>query len=300
MLYGWFDNHLCYITTTLKLIGKWGEEGKKYWNSSEIYHFIGKDIVYHHYLFLPAMRLGEGEYKLPDHIPVRGHLLLLGRKLSRSRKWMITVSDFLEHFPPDYLRFYLTRIVPLGEADSNFDLKEFSDKINNELVANVGNFAYRALSFVESRHAGAVPKPGRKGEEEDAVVADLQSALKDVAKLIEDGYYDRGLARALDFSSRCNQYFQHKAPWKEGSDEPTTIYYACNLLAGLATILSPFIPFSAQEVWEQLGLEGTVEAAGWGGASKLRLEAGTKVRKPKPLFRKIEEKDLAAVKVLLG
>ncbi|HMD78790.1 MAG TPA: methionine--tRNA ligase, partial [Nitrososphaerales archaeon] len=197
VLYGWFDNHLCYITTALKFAGRWGEEGKKFWNSSEIYHFIGKDIVYHHYLFLPGMRLGEGEYKLPDHIPVRGHLLLLGKKLSRSRKWMITVRDFVEHFPPDYLRFYLARIVPLGETDSNFDLKEFSDRINNELVANVGNFAYRTLSFVESRHAGVVPKPGEKGKEEEAVLAELQSAVEGVANLVEDGHYDRALARAL-------------------------------------------------------------------------------------------------------
>jgi len=300
VLYGWFDNHLCYITTALKFAEKTGEEGKEFWNSSEIYHFIGKDIVYHHYLFLPAMRLGEGEYKLPDHMPVRGHLLFLGKKLSRSRKWMITVRDFLEHFPPDYLRFYLTRIVPLGEADSNFDLKEFGDKINNELVANIGNFAYRALSFVERKHGGVVPKPGKKGKEEDAVLADLQSALKDVAQLIEGGYYDRALARALDFSSRCNQYFQHKAPWKEGPDEPTTVYFACNLLGGLATILSPFLPFSAQEIWEQLGFREPVEAGGWDDASKLRVEAGRKVRKPKPIFKKIEDKDLAAVSVLLG
>jgi methionyl-tRNA synthetase len=300
VLYGWFDNHLCYITTALKFAGKWGEEGKEFWNSSEIYHFIGKDIVYHHYLFLPGMRLGEGEYKLPDHIPVRGHLLLLGKKLSRSRKWMITVRDFVEHFPPDYLRFYLTRIVPLGETDSNFDLKEFSDRINNELVANIGNFAYRTLSFVESRHGGAVPKPGKKGKEEEAVLADLQAALVDVAQLIEDGYYDRALARALDFSSRCNQYFQHKAPWKEGADEPTTVYFACNLLAGLATIIAPFLPFSAQEIWEQLGFEGSVGATAWDDASKLRVESGRKIKKPKPIFKKIEEKDLSAVRVLLG
>jgi methionyl-tRNA synthetase len=300
VLYGWFDNHLCYITTALKFAGRSGEEGKKFWNSSEIYHFIGKDIVYHHYLFLPGMRLGEGEYKLPDHIPVRGHLLLLGKKLSRSRKWMITVRDFVKHFPPDYLRFYLTRIVPLGETDSNFDLKEFSDKINNELVANVGNFAYRTLSFVESRHAGVVPKPGEKGKEEEAVLAELQSAVEGVANLVEDGHYDRALARALDFSSRCNQYFQHKAPWKEGADEPTTVYFACNLLTGLATILAPFLPFSAQEIWEQLGFEGSVGATSWDDASKLRVESGRKIKKPRPIFKKVEEKDLSAVRVLLG
>lgn len=300
VLYGWFDNHLCYITAALKATGKGGKAGADLWNSSEIYHFIGKDIVYHHYLFLPAMRLGEGEYKLPDHIPTRGHLLLLGKKVSRSRRWMITVRDFLEHFPPDYLRFYLARVVPQSQADSNFDLKEFSDKINNELVANIGNFAYRALVFVKNKHGGAVPKPGAKGEEEDAALAGLKEAVRDVGVLIEQGNYDRGLARVLDFSGKCNQYFQHRAPWEDRENEPTAVFYACNLVAGLATILSPFLPFAAQEIWEQLGFEGTVAEGGWGEASALRVEAGRKVREPRPLFRKVEEEDLAAVRVLLG
>jgi methionyl-tRNA synthetase len=161
VFYGWFDNHLCYITTALKAAGKDPDSGKDYWNESTIYHFIGKDIVYHHYLFLPSMRIGEGEYKLPDLIPTRGHLMLQGKKISKSRGWMITVRSFLELFPPDYLRFYLTRIVPYSQSDSDFDWQEFRDKINNELVASVGNFVYRTLVFVKSRHGGAVPQPGR-------------------------------------------------------------------------------------------------------------------------------------------
>jgi methionyl-tRNA synthetase len=76
VLYLWFDNHLCYISSTLKLLEQKGIDGKAFWNNSTIFHFIGKDIVYHHYLFLPAMRIGVGEYKLPEFIPTRGHLLL--------------------------------------------------------------------------------------------------------------------------------------------------------------------------------------------------------------------------------
>jgi len=78
VLYGWFDNHLCYIYTALKYFSEGKTDGKAFWNSSKIYHFIGKDIVYHHFLFLPVMRMGVGEFKLPDFIPTRGHLLLQG------------------------------------------------------------------------------------------------------------------------------------------------------------------------------------------------------------------------------
>ena len=77
VFYGWFDNHLAYISSTLKFLEDKNIDGKKFWNDADIYHFIGKDIVYHHYLFLPAMRLGiDKEFKLPDYIPTRGHLTL--------------------------------------------------------------------------------------------------------------------------------------------------------------------------------------------------------------------------------
>ena len=300
VLYGWFDNHLCYIATALKFAGKAGDEGRSYWNGSKLYHFIGKDIVYHHYLFLPSMRMGEGEYRLPDYIPTRGHLLLLGKKVSRSKHWMITVREFLEHFPPDYLRFYLTRITPLSQSDSNFDLKEFADKINNELVASVGNFVYRALSFVQSRHGGVVPAPADKGEADDGVLRELEKAVRETGELIETGHYDRALRRVLDFSARCNQYFQKKSPWEEKPDEPTTLYYSCNLVAGLATLISPFLPFSSSEIWGQLGFGGSPADESWDSASTLRVEVGRKILAPKPIFRKVEETDLGRVRVLLG
>jgi len=300
VLYGWFDNHLCYITTALKAAAKDWEDGKRFWNGSKIYHFIGKDIVYHHYLFLPSMRMGEREFKLPDYIPTRGHLLLMGKKVSRSKQWMITVREFVEHFPPDYLRFYLTRITPLSQTDSNFELKEFADKINNELVASVGNFVYRALSFVQSKHGGVVPEGAKAGQDEEAALAELKAATLEVGDLIEQGHYDRALRRVLDFSGACNQYFQKKAPWEKGADEPTTVFYSCNLVAGLATLLSPFLPFSARAIWDQLAFKEPIGAGGWEAAPKLRVEAGRRIREPKPIFRKVEEADLKKVRVLLG
>ncbi len=300
VLYGWFDNHLCYITAALKAARRSGEEGLKFWNEAKIYHFIGKDIVYHHYLFLPSMRMGEGEYKLPDQIPTRGHLLLLGKKISRSKHWMITVRDFLDIFPPDYLRFYLTRIVPYSQSDANFDLQEFADKINNELVANIGNFVYRALVFVKNKHEGVVPVPGKPGEGEETVMKELKATVDETSLLIEEGHYDRALKRVLDFSGKCNRYFQHKAPWEDVAGEPTTVYYSCNLVAGLATLLSPFLPFSSDAIWSQLGFSTPLREGGWEAASTLRVESGREIGEPVPVFSKVEEKDLSRVRVMLG
>src|SRR5438309_2192351 len=84
VFYGWFDNHLAYISSSIKFLNEKGLNGKEFWNAADIYHFIGKDIVYHHYLFLPAMRIGiKKEYKLPDYIPTRGHLMLQSKKISK-------------------------------------------------------------------------------------------------------------------------------------------------------------------------------------------------------------------------
>ena len=150
VFYGWFDNHLAYISSSLKFLEGKGINGKEFWNSADIYHFIGKDIVYHHYLFLPAMRIGiQNEYKLPDFIPTRGHLTLQGKKISKSRNWYIGLKEFLDYYPADYLRFYLTSITPYSQDDLNFSWDEFAIKINSELIGNLGNFVNRALGFAK-------------------------------------------------------------------------------------------------------------------------------------------------------
>ena len=159
VFYGWFDNHLCYISsfnTFAETVLK--KDGRKLWNDSEIIHFIGKDIIYHHYLFLPAIRLGiKSEYKLPDRIVTRGHLLFQNRKLSKSKNWSITLGGFTKSFNPDYLRFYFSTIIPYSQSDINFDWDSFYEKINNELISNIGNFINRTLSFTKKQFDGKIP-----------------------------------------------------------------------------------------------------------------------------------------------
>jgi len=145
-----------------------------------------------------------------------------------------------------------------------------------------------------------VPDPGKAGEAEEDAIQELEGAVRETGDLIEQGHFDRALRRILDFSAKCNQYFQHKAPWEKDADEPTTVYYACNLVAGLATLLSPFLPFTSEEIWDQLGFDAPIAKLGWDSASKLRVEAGRKLREPRPLFKKIEDADLSSVSVLLG
>jgi len=293
VLYGWFDNHLCYISTTLKHLESKGLDGKRFWNSARIYHFIGKDIVYHHYLFLPAMRMGlDEEYALPTSIPTRGHLLLQGQKFSKSRGWYVSLREFLEHFPPDYLRYYLSSITPYSQADVNFDWREYAAKINNELVANIGNFIYRVLSFIYTRFDATIPRPKDPDDLDKELIRKMKETTLSAGAYIEKNELDRALKTIVEFSTFCNQYFQRKEPWKRGENAANCLYYAANATRSLAILLHPYIPYSTEELWSQLALEGSVNLQPWDSASDLLLEAGHKILKPKVLFRKISDEEL--------
>ncbi|MBM3898258.1 MAG: methionine--tRNA ligase [Thaumarchaeota archaeon] len=296
VFYGWFDNHLCYISTTILHLDNTKRNGKEFWNSSEIYHYIGKDIVYHHYLFLPAMRLGlQEEFKLPDYIPTRGHLQLQGKKFSKSRGWYIGLKEFLEKFPSDYLRFYLTRITPYDQSDINFDWDDFEAKINNELVANIGNFLYRALSLLQSKAEGVVPEPTRFEDVDNRFAEKIRKIASIVGGQIEKNELDKALKSILEFSSSCNEYFQHKAPWKQNVGKENCLYLSINAVRTLGILLAPYIPFSADRLAKQLN----IELGRWDSAGELAIKPEHKIGKPEILFKKLEKEQIQEQKAKL-
>ncbi len=290
VFYGWFDNHLAYISSTLKFLNDKNIDGKSFWNDADIYHFIGKDIVYHHYLFLPAMRLGiEKEFKLPDYIPTRGHLTLEGKKISKSRNWYIGLKDFLEKFPADYLRFYLISINPYSQDDLNFDWEQFSTKINSELIGNLGNLVNRALGFTNKTFDGVVPEPEKFDEKDSESEQKIKSLAEDIGKLMEENHLDRALKQLMEFSAHFNQYFQHKEPWKKGPGTNACIYLSVNAVRSIAICLQSFLPKSSQKIWSQLGLDGNVSDVNWNEMSNLELKSGHKIGATEPIFSKIEQ-----------
>lgn len=296
VFYGWFDNHICYISSFLSLVKELGNDdvkGKELWNNSEIFHFIGKDIVYHHYLFLPAIRMGIGyEYKLPDYIPTRGHLMLNNRKISKSRGWYIGLRDFLELFPPDYVRFYLARVTPYSQTDINFDWDSFIERINNELIANVGNLIHRTLSFIKMTFDGSVPKTSVYDDDDFAIVNRISGIAELVGTSISNNETEKALKEILDFSTSLNRYFQKKKPWEERLTAQNTLYISANAVRSLAILLDPFIPNSAEKIWDQLDLAGNVHTQNWNSASQMNIKANHKIGEIKPLFKKIEKSKL--------
>jgi methionyl-tRNA synthetase len=301
VFYGWFDNHLAYISSTIKFLTDKGIDGKQFWNSADIYHFIGKDIVYHHYLFLPAMRIGiKKEYKLPDYIPTRGHLMLQAKKISKSRNWYIGLKDFLTLYPADYLRFYLTLITPHSQDDLNFDWEEFATRLNSELIGNLGNLVNRALGFTQKNVNGIIPQI----EEFDAVDIDAQNKIKnlvnDLSQLMEQNNLDKALKRILEFSAHFNQYFQQKEPWKGGKGKNNCIYLSVNAVRSIAIALFPFLPESSEKIWTQLNLAGKVSEQKWDLMSDLSVYANHKIGTSSPLFKKVEMVDIEKYKSRLG
>lgn len=301
VFYGWFDNHLCYISTFLTFIQKSERNGKEVWNNSEIYHFIGKDIVYHHYLFLPAMRMGlDEEYKLPDYLPTRGHLMLHNQKISKSRNWYIGLREFISAFNPDYLRFYIASITPYSQTDINFDWDSFLEKINNELIANIGNFINRALTFTQKKFNNKVPAPTSYDIEDLSSIDEIKAISTEVGSLLSQNECDKALKRILKFTTHFNQYFQKKQPWSNINQAATTVYIAINAVRSISIMLEPFIPFSSEKIWSQLGMSGAVHQQEWQSVSELKISAGHTLGTIEPLFRKIEHTEIEQQKAKLG
>jgi len=289
VFYGWFDNHLCYISSFIELSGN-VDVAREKWNKSKIYHFIGKDIVYHHYLFLPAIRLGiDQEYKLPDLIPTRGHLMLQNNKISKSRNWYIGLREFVDQFEADYLRFYIASICSYSQDDINFDWNDFEKKINNELIANIGNFVNRTLTFIKKYFDNTIPHPNEYDDNDKKVLEEIKNIGNKVADFILRNEIDKALKCILNFSSLLNQYFQKKEPWKNPKQSGTSLFVSINAVRSLSILLEPFIPFSAEKIWQQISLEGNVHEQKWNAIGSITLKAGHILGNIQPLFKKIDE-----------
>ena len=289
VFYGWFDNHLCYISSLIELLGN-VDDAREKWNKSKIYHFIGKDIVYHHYLFLPAIRLGiDQEYKLPDLIPTRGHLMLQNNKISKSRNWYIGLREFVNQFEADYLRFYIASICSYSQDDINFDWNDFEKKINNELIANVGNFVNRTLTFIKKYFNNTIPNPNEYDYNDKKILEEIKKIGNKVGDFILRNETDKALKCILGFSSLLNQYFQKKEPWKNPQQSASSLFVSINAVRSLSILLEPFIPFSAEKIWQQISLEGNVHEQKWNAIGAITLKAGHILGNIQPLFKKIDE-----------
>jgi methionyl-tRNA synthetase len=187
------------------------------------------------------------------------------------------------------LRFYIASVITYSQDDLNFDFDGFYERINNELIANVGNFVNRALSFTQKTFSGKVPGASSEAPE---VQKETQLAVQEAGELLSRNEIDKALKRILKYSNFLNQYFQASAPWANKESAGDTIYYSVNAARTLAILLEPFIPFSAEKIWDQLGLAGSVHNQAWESAAEMSIGPGHQLGKVEPIFRKIEAKEI--------
>nr|WP_299418637.1 methionine--tRNA ligase [uncultured Emticicia sp.] len=293
VLYVWFDAPIGYITFTQEWAAQNGKNWEDYWKkeSTKLVHFIGKDNIVFHCIIFPAMLMAEGSYILPDSVPANEFMNLEGDKISTSRNWAVWLHEYLEEFPnkQDVLRYALSANMPESK-DNDFTWKDFQTKNNSELVAIYGNFVNRAVVLTHKFYGGKIPAQGELSDYDKETIATLADFPKKIGDSIENYRFREGLANMMDLARLGNKYLAETEPWKVIKENParveTIMNIALQIAANLAILSEPFLPFTAEKLRNQLGLNETTWAET--GGSDL-LPVGTLIGESSLLFEKIED-----------
>lgn len=253
--YVWLDAPIGYIASTENYCKKHNLKTEDYWNSkgSEIYHFIGKDIIYFHFLFWPAVLLGSG-FNLPDDIVVHGFLTVNGEKMSKSRGTFFTAREFLQKHNPEYLRFYYAGLLSKKMSDADLNFGDFRKKVNNELAANIGNFCYRVLGFLNKNFDGYAGNiDGNK-----KLIFEINKKVKDTEKSYSELNFIEATKNILHISSLGNKYFQENEPWKLINSDKEKVHrilgLSLNIVKNLSILIQPILPNFSLQLQKQLNL----------------------------------------------
>ncbi len=286
--YVWLDAPIGYIASTENYCKNHGLKTEDYWNNkdSRIYHFIGKDIIYFHFLFWPAMLLGAG-FELPHDIVVHGFLTVNGEKMSKSRGTFFTAREFLQKNNPEHLRFFYASLLSKRLQDIDLSLNELRSKINNELAANLGNFCYRVLNFLNKNFSGAISNI----DNNKTLINEINEKIKAIEKNYHELNFNEALRDILHISSLGNKYFQDNEPWKlikEDKEKAHRILGLCvNIIKNLSILITPVLPEFSANLQKQLNLQDLK----WHNLN-FGLE-NHKIGKDEILIHKIEEKEEA-------
>ncbi len=298
VLYVWFDAPIGYISATKEWAELQGEPDrwKNYWKdeTTELYHFIGKDNIVFHCIMFPIMLLEHGNYVTPKNVPANEFLNLEGKKLSTSRGWAVWVHEFLEDFKPDLLRYSLGAILPESK-DADFSWKDFQMRVNNELVAILGNFVFRALSFTSKNADGVVPPLKSPSEIDLEALKQITEQKDKVTQAYEAFKFKEALHESINLARIGNKYFTETEPWKSIKNEPdkcmNTLNVSMQICTALSVLMEPIIPNSMQTLREQLNYTGDIT---WDAVSENMLPAGTQTKFGEMLFTKVEDEEIDA------
>ena len=254
--YVWLDAPIGYIASFKNLCERENIDFDAYWkddSQTEVYNFIGKDILYFHTLFWPAMLHGAG-FRKPTDVFTHGFLTVNGKKMSKSRGTFIMARTYLDHLDPEYLRYYYA--VKLNERieDLDLNLEDFIQRINSDLVGKVVNIASRCSKFITGKFAGKLSS--------ELDNPDLYKELTEASKTIADAYEGRSFSRAMReimaLADKANQYVNDEQPWVISKDPSARdkLHNVCtqgiNMFRVLIYYLSPVVPQLAERTAEFL------------------------------------------------
>ncbi len=270
--YVWLDAPIGYMAsfqnlcakTKLKFDDFWGKNSK-----AELYHFIGKDILYFHALFWPAMLNGAG-FRLPTAIHAHGFLTVNGQKMSKSRGTFINARSWLNHLPAEYLRYYFAAKLGPRLEDIDLNLDDFAARINSNLVGKYVNIAARSASFIEKQFGGKLAAACHRPE----LVKTLQSKAEIIASHYEQREFAEAVREIMALADEANAYVDEMKPWVLAKDagQKDLLHQVCttnlNLFRLLTIYLKPVLPKLASEAEKFLNLP----AFTWNDASALILD----------------------------
>jgi methionyl-tRNA synthetase len=303
VMYVWFDAVLGYISSTKEWSLKTAqpEKWKEYWQNKTTKYvaFIGKDNVVFHCIVFPAMLMAWNDnspekFVLPENVPANEFLNFEGQKFSKSRGWGIDVDDFLAEFSADSLRYALTMNLP-ENRDTDFYWKDFQARHNNELADILGNFVNRTLTFVHQNFGGSVPAPVQYDSLDKEFIELMVRTRQKSGELIEHYKFKDAALEVMNLARFANRYFDSSKPWQTKKEDnskcQTTIYLCVEAIRSLAILMEPILPFTAERMWNLLGLTGKPHEAGWDSVGDVEAEAvkGQKINRPEILFTKIED-----------
>lgn len=252
--YVWFDAPIGYLASTKQWCDQQGEDFDKWWrsNETEIVHFIGKDIVYFHTLFWPAMLKNAG-FSLPKRVQVHGFLTVNGEKMSKSKGTFIAAETYLKHLDPASLRYYYASKLSARMEDLDLDLADFAQKVNSDLVGKVVNLASRTARFVKG-----VELPEQYPEDGGLFNAAAATG-EEIAEAYESFDFAKAARLIMALADRANEYVERMQPWalKKQPEKASELHNVCtvclNLYRQLVVYLSPVLPTLAAETAALLG-----------------------------------------------
>ncbi|MFP4190256.1 MAG: methionine--tRNA ligase [Candidatus Woesearchaeota archaeon] len=296
VFYSWFDAPIGYIGITKEE----NEEWEKWWKNpenTELYQFMGKDNIPFHTIMFPAFLIGSGDnWTLLHQISSTEYLNYEDGAFSKSRGIGVFGNDAIEsEIESDIWRYYLLVNRP-ETADTLFTWKDFQDKNNNELLANLGNFVNRTLTFIKKNHEGKIPVP-ELTEEDKTFLSKTEERIDTITRMLSSISLKEALKEIMLLSKSGNQYFQENRPWEHirngDKTRSGTIMYVCaNLVRRLAILIEPYMPNKSESILSMLNLERQA----WSDLGQDKDISEHEIGKPKIMFRKFEDDEIHAWK----